>query len=93
MGVPHLPKHPFCENIPHRPTPTLYLVFSFKLREDLVELQRSYPDIAWTQAFFDFETTGGIASGVFLLVPLADASWKAHTVFTNLENLKDSRAE
>ncbi|KAG1721001.1 hypothetical protein EDB19DRAFT_2044478 [Suillus lakei] len=56
--------------------------------KDLVELQRSYPDIAWIQAFFDFETTVGIASGVFRLVPLADGSWKAHTVFTNLGNLK-----
>lgn len=66
----------------------LFTLTSFKLREDLVELQRPYPDIAWIQAFFDFETTVGIASGVFRLVPLADGSWKAHTVFTNLENLK-----
>jgi hypothetical protein len=66
----------------------LFTLSSFKLREDLVELQRPYPDIAWIQAFFDFETTVGIASGVFRLVPLADGSWKAHTVFTNLENLK-----
>ncbi|KAG1871290.1 hypothetical protein DFJ58DRAFT_763180 [Suillus subalutaceus] len=66
----------------------LFTLSSFKLRNDLVELQRPYPDIAWIQAFFDFETTVGIASGVFRLVPLADGSWKAHTVFTNLENLK-----
>ncbi|KAG1753130.1 hypothetical protein EDD22DRAFT_913834 [Suillus occidentalis] len=65
----------------------LFTLSSFKLREDLVELQRPYPDIAWIQAFFDFETTVGIASGVFRLVPLADGSWKAHTIFTNLENL------
>jgi hypothetical protein len=43
---------------------------------------------AWKQAFFDFETTVGIASGVFRVVYLADGSWKAHTVFTNLENLE-----
>ncbi|KAG2357457.1 hypothetical protein BDR07DRAFT_1363138 [Suillus spraguei] len=66
----------------------LFTLSSFKLREDLVELQRPYPDIAWIQGFFDFETTVGIASGVFRLVPLADGSWKAHTVFTNLEDLK-----
>ncbi|KAG2078548.1 FAD/NAD(P)-binding domain-containing protein [Suillus decipiens] len=66
----------------------LFTLSSFKLREDLVELQRPYPDIAWIQAFFDFETTVGIASGVFRLVPLANGSWKAHTVFTNLEDLK-----
>ncbi|KAG2743426.1 hypothetical protein P692DRAFT_201886592 [Suillus brevipes Sb2] len=40
------------------------------------------------QAFFDFETTVCIASGVFRVVYLADGSWKAHTVFTNLENLE-----
>ncbi|KIK43949.1 hypothetical protein CY34DRAFT_803284 [Suillus luteus UH-Slu-Lm8-n1] len=57
----------------------LFTLSSFKLREDLVELQRPYPDIAWIQAFFDFETTVGIASGVFRLVYLADGSWKAHT--------------
>ncbi|KAG1751336.1 FAD/NAD(P)-binding domain-containing protein [Suillus paluster] len=66
----------------------LFTLSSFTLKKDLVELQRPYPDLAWIQAFFDFETTVGIASGVFRLVPLADGSWKAHTVFTNLEDLK-----
>ncbi|OJA14210.1 hypothetical protein AZE42_11318, partial [Rhizopogon vesiculosus] len=56
--------------------------------KDLVELQRPYPDLAWIQAFFDFETTVSLTSGVFRLVPLADGSWKAHTIFTNLEDLK-----
>jgi hypothetical protein len=66
----------------------LFTLSSFALRNDLVELQRPYPDLAWIQAFFDFETTVGLASGVFRLVPLADGSWKAHTIFTNLEDLK-----
>ncbi|OAX37347.1 FAD/NAD(P)-binding domain-containing protein, partial [Rhizopogon vinicolor AM-OR11-026] len=66
----------------------LLTLTSFTLRKDLVELQRPYPDLAWIQAFFDFETTVGLASGVFRLVPLADGSWKAHTIFTNLEDLK-----
>ncbi|KAH7918208.1 FAD/NAD(P)-binding domain-containing protein [Leucogyrophana mollusca] len=63
-------------------------VSSFKLRKDLVELEKPYPDIAWIQAFFDFETAVGVASGVFRLVPVADGTWKAHTVYTNLEDLK-----
>ncbi|KAG1751338.1 uncharacterized protein EDB91DRAFT_601217 [Suillus paluster] len=66
----------------------LFTLSSFTLKKDLVELQRPYPDLAWIQAFFDFETTVGIASGVFRLVPLADGSWKAHAIFTNLEDLK-----
>ncbi|KAF8843041.1 FAD/NAD(P)-binding domain-containing protein [Paxillus ammoniavirescens] len=61
---------------------------SFRLRKDLVELQWPYEDIAWIQAFFDFDTSVGHASGVFRLVPLPDGSWKAHVVYTNLENLK-----
>jgi len=66
----------------------LFTLSSFTLKKDLVELQRPYPDLAWIQAFFDFETTVGLASGVFRLVPLADGSWKAHAIFTNLEDLK-----
>jgi hypothetical protein len=58
----------------------LFTLSSFKLREDLV-ISRGF-------RLFDFESTGGIAPGVFGLVPLADASCKSHTVFTNLENLK-----
>ncbi|KIJ68134.1 hypothetical protein HYDPIDRAFT_107789 [Hydnomerulius pinastri MD-312] len=61
----------------------------FRLRQDLVELQRPYEDIAWIQAFFDFDTNVGHASGVFRLVPFPDGSWKAHVVYTNLENLKN----
>ncbi|KAF9237573.1 FAD/NAD(P)-binding domain-containing protein [Melanogaster broomeanus] len=56
--------------------------------KDLVELQQPYEDIAWIQALFDFDTNVGHASGVFRLVPLPDGSWKAHVVYTNLENLK-----
>ncbi|KAF9237574.1 FAD/NAD(P)-binding domain-containing protein [Melanogaster broomeanus] len=61
---------------------------TFRLRQDLVQLLRPYEDIAWIQAFFDFDTNVGHASGVFRLVPLPDGSWKAHLVYTNLENLK-----
>ena len=62
---------------------------AFKLREDAyLELQRPAPDLAWINFFFDFETEIGIASGIVRLVPTANGEWKAHTVFTNLEDLK-----
>ncbi|KAJ3901259.1 hypothetical protein F5879DRAFT_1011498 [Lentinula edodes] len=50
----------------------------FKLRDDYLELQQPYPDIAWIGFLFDFEV--GVWS--------CDGSWKAHTIFTNLEELK-----
>ena len=62
---------------------------AFKLREDAYfGLQRPAPDLAWINFFFDFETEVGIAFGIVRLVPTANGEWKAHTVFTNLENLK-----
>lgn len=62
---------------------------SFKLGS--ADLQKPYPDLAWIQSMFSFETDIGIASGVFRLVPTSSANglvWKAHTVYTNLDNLK-----
>jgi hypothetical protein len=61
---------------------------SFKLKDEYVDLQQLYPDVAWIQGLFEFETDVGIGSGVFRLVPMPDGRWKAHTVFTNLEDLK-----
>lgn len=61
---------------------------SFKLKDEYLGLQQPFPDIAWIQALFDFETPVGIGSGIFRLVPVSDGKWKAHTVFTNLEDLK-----
>ncbi|KAL4064295.1 hypothetical protein V8B97DRAFT_2111878 [Scleroderma yunnanense] len=61
---------------------------AFKLREDLVRLDKPFEDLAWIQGFFNFDTTVGHASGIFRLVPLADGSWKAHVVYTNLDNLR-----
>ncbi|KIM76995.1 hypothetical protein PILCRDRAFT_796588 [Piloderma croceum F 1598] len=61
---------------------------SFKLNEKYLSLQQPYPDVAWIQCLFEFETNIGIGSGVFRLIPMTNGHWKAHTVFTNLENLK-----
>ncbi|KAF5359804.1 hypothetical protein D9756_003004 [Leucocoprinus leucothites] len=54
-------------------------------------LQRPYPDLVWVQALFKFETKIGFASGVVRLVPIKKSDtvkWKAHCIFTNLEDLK-----
>ncbi|KAI6105061.1 hypothetical protein EDD16DRAFT_231606 [Pisolithus croceorrhizus] len=61
---------------------------AFTLCEDLTEFYMPYEDLAWIQAFFNFDTIVGHASGIFRLVPLADGSWKAHTVYTGLEGLR-----
>lgn len=61
---------------------------NLQLKEDLVTLQQPYPDILWIQAIFTFETEVGRGSGVFRLVPTSTGEWKAHTVYTNLEELK-----
>jgi ketosteroid isomerase-like protein len=61
---------------------------SFKLKDDFLDLVQPYPDIAWIQALFGFETNVGLCSGVLRLVPMADGRWKAYTMFTNLEDLK-----
>lgn len=58
-------------------------------------LQQPYPDLAWVHAMFTFETAVGIGSGIIRLVPISSGAaasgatgWKAHTVYTNLEELK-----
>jgi hypothetical protein len=62
----------------------------FRLREDAsLGLQQPYPDLAWLHMVFDFETDIGIGSGIVRLVPTSDGEWKAHTVYTNLEDLKE----
>jgi hypothetical protein len=52
-----------------------------------------FPDLAWIMGMFTFETQVGLASGVFRLVPTLDKQqqlrWKAHCIFTNLEELKN----
>ncbi|KAL5507063.1 hypothetical protein ACEPAH_6519 [Sanghuangporus vaninii] len=58
------------------------------LDKDKVSLQTPYPDLAWIQAIFSFETSVGTGSGVFRLVPNSSGTWKAHVVYTNLEGLK-----
>ncbi|KAJ7748281.1 hypothetical protein DFH07DRAFT_830240 [Mycena maculata] len=61
---------------------------NFHVREELTVLQRPYPDIAWIRIYFDFETQIGLASGIVRIVPQPGSQWKAHCMFTNLEDLK-----
>lgn len=61
---------------------------SIKLKDGHLELKRPYPDLAWIQGIFEFETNVGLGSGVIRLVPTASGVWKGHCIFTNLENLK-----
>ncbi|KAJ7930009.1 hypothetical protein B0H13DRAFT_2228389 [Mycena leptocephala] len=61
---------------------------TFKLKDEYLDLKRPYPDLAWIEAMFTFETRIGLGSGVFRLIPQKDGEWKAHCMFTNLEDLK-----
>jgi hypothetical protein len=67
------------------------LMTALKLDESSVQLQMPFPDVAWIQASFGFETAVGSCSGLFRLVPTLtgkSVDWKAHCIFTNLEDLK-----
>ncbi|KAH8111482.1 FAD/NAD-binding domain-containing protein [Phellopilus nigrolimitatus] len=59
-----------------------------QLNEGSVMLQQPYPDIAWIQGMFTFETKVGLGSGIFRIVPTSSGDWKGHVVYTNLEELK-----
>lgn len=60
---------------------------SLKLR-NFAQFQRPFPDVAWVIAMFDFETDVGIGSGVVRLIPSVSGAWKAFTMFTTLDDLK-----
>ncbi|KAJ7090179.1 hypothetical protein C8R44DRAFT_818281 [Mycena epipterygia] len=62
---------------------------NFRIKDQFTALQQPYPDIAWIQVIFDFETSVGLVSGVVRLVPQPSrAPWKAHCMYTNLQDLK-----
>jgi hypothetical protein len=62
---------------------------SLTLTPGSARLMKPYPDLVWIQGMFSFETKIGIGSGIFRLVPLSTGQWKAHAIFTNLEDLID----
>ncbi|GBE78965.1 FAD/NAD-binding domain-containing protein [Sparassis crispa] len=51
-------------------------------------LRQPFPDLAFVQLFFQFETAVGTGIGTCRLVPTADGDWKAYTMFTSLTSLK-----
>ena len=60
-----------------------------------IQLVKPYPDLAWIQFSFSFETQFGLGLGIVRLIPLSTDGpngnvlvWKAHTIFTNLDDLK-----
>ncbi|KAJ7168902.1 hypothetical protein C8R46DRAFT_1163015 [Mycena filopes] len=59
-----------------------------RMRQESPALQRPYPDIAWISIMFDFETHIGVGSGIVRIVPQPSGPWKAHCMYTNLEDLK-----
>ena len=68
---------------------------NFTLIPEYTAFQQPYPDLAWVQMMFNFETKIGLGTGIVHLVPTSSNAnpegaegWKAHTVYTNLEELK-----
>ena len=59
-----------------------------RLNEESVVFSQPFPDLAWIQGMFDFETAAGIGSGIFRIVPTETSEWKGYNIYTNLEELK-----
>ncbi|KAF8813451.1 hypothetical protein BYT27DRAFT_7180991 [Phlegmacium glaucopus] len=55
-------------------------------------IMKPYPDLAWIQLSFTFETQFGLGSGIVRLVPVSspakDVVWKAQSIFSHLDDLK-----
>ncbi|KAF9037462.1 hypothetical protein BJ165DRAFT_1558194 [Panaeolus papilionaceus] len=60
----------------------------FTLDTSSVSIGRPYPDILWISLSFTFQTSVGNASSITRLMPTPNGEWKAHIVYTNLEELK-----
>lgn len=65
-----------------------FAISKLSLDKGNIALQAPYPDLVWIQGIFSFETPVGLGSGVFRLVPTSSGVWKAHVVYTNLEEIK-----
>ena len=73
-------------------------VSNIQLRDaSQLQVVKPYPDLAWIQLSFGFETQFGLGSGIVRLIPIStggtnsngnDVVWKAHSIFTNLDDLK-----
>ncbi|KAF9048817.1 hypothetical protein BJ165DRAFT_1462890 [Panaeolus papilionaceus] len=73
-------------------------ISDIKLQEDASvappSLSRLFPDLAWIQFFFTFQTPIASCYGIVRLVPFSSPNsgdgleWKAHSIFTAMEELK-----
>lgn len=52
-------------------------------------LLRPMPGVVFLRFFFEFETNCGRGAAVAFLVPTSDAQWKAWSLLTRLESLKE----
>ncbi|KAF5380611.1 hypothetical protein D9615_004633 [Tricholomella constricta] len=65
---------------------------SLRLLQDphnLPVIDSPFPDLTYLQFTFEFETPIGQGSGIGRLVPGADEKWRAFTIFTCLDSLRD----
>ncbi|KAJ7648039.1 hypothetical protein FB45DRAFT_1052413 [Roridomyces roridus] len=60
---------------------------NFRVKEGLTALQQPYPDLAWIQICFEFTHAVGEATGIVRIVPQSSGPWKAHVMYTNLDDL------
>lgn len=51
--------------------------------------QEPIPELEWVESMFTFDTTVGTAKGMIRLVCLPNGTWKAHMVYTALQELHD----
>lgn len=52
-------------------------------------LRKPFPDLTLLQFCFEFQTKIGLGTGICRLAPIKDGNWKAYTMFTCLDSLKD----
>ncbi|KAK4698849.1 hypothetical protein P7C70_g7418, partial [Phenoliferia sp. Uapishka_3] len=61
----------------------------FKIADPSPEVNNPYPDIGFIQTHFTFKTKVGVCTGVVNLIPTSDGAFKAWTLSTVLEGLRD----
>jgi cation diffusion facilitator CzcD-associated flavoprotein CzcO len=67
-------------------------VKNLKLQEDgkfAPNNQEPIPGLEWVESMFSFETSVGSGKGMVRLVCLPNGTWKAHMIYTALQELKD----
>lgn len=52
-------------------------------------MQEPIPDLEWVESMFEFDTAVGSGKGMIRLVCLPNGTWKAHMVYTALQDLHE----